>query len=223
MSEQPRRSRAIDIEDKVKRRSDIERAAAELLIQDTDTLPSVSDIARAAGLAKGTLYLYFDTKETIYFAILARHYCTLLAALDEFFNNDKQTADPIDAAVGLIADFVRLNPDFMPLACQSAAVLERKVDEEVIVEFKSRLLTDMERVSISICRRIAGLTEADCVQLLIQTHAMLLGLWQMQHLPAEVNCILRSRGLAALIPEFDSGIRRALRQLWQGALLVRAG
>ncbi|MAM89358.1 TetR family transcriptional regulator [Allohahella sp. A8] len=223
MSAQPRRSRAIDIEDKVKRRSDIERAAAELLKQDIDALPSVSDIAKAAGLAKGTLYLYFETKEAIYFSILARHYCTLLASLDSFFRNDRQSANPIDEAVGLIADFVRLNPDFMPLACQSAAVLERKVDEEVIVEFKSRLLTDMGQVSEAICRRIAGLTGADCVQLLIQTHAMLLGLWQMQHLPAEVNCILRSRGLAALIPDFDSGIRQALRQLWQGALLVRAG
>jgi AcrR family transcriptional regulator len=50
-------------------------AADELFAAAQDQLPSVSSIAEAAGLAKGTVYLNFETKEEIFAQLLLEGWC----------------------------------------------------------------------------------------------------------------------------------------------------
>ena len=63
------KQRAMLEEDKQLRRQAILAAAAALLAQHPERLPSVEDVARQSGLAKGTMYLYFRTREEIYLAV----------------------------------------------------------------------------------------------------------------------------------------------------------
>ena len=63
------KQRAMLDEDKQLRRQAILAAATALLMQRVERLASVEEVARQAGLAKGTLYLYFATKEEIYLAV----------------------------------------------------------------------------------------------------------------------------------------------------------
>src|ERR1700683_2270537 len=56
-------------EDSAKRRQIIAGAHAVFLAQGFDAA-SMSDIARAAGVSKGTLYVYFDNKEQLFEAIV---------------------------------------------------------------------------------------------------------------------------------------------------------
>lgn len=65
------------IVDKAKMQEDILNAAMGVFVEKGFHASSVSDIARAAGLAKGTLYLYFDSKEAMTTAIVDRHFATL--------------------------------------------------------------------------------------------------------------------------------------------------
>src|SRR6266568_3611424 len=69
-------------EDGAKRRQIIEGARRVFLTQGFDAA-SMGEIARAAGVSKGTLYVYFESKEEL-FAVVAREACktqaeTLLA------------------------------------------------------------------------------------------------------------------------------------------------
>src|SRR6478609_11225645 len=63
------KQRAILDEDKQLRRQAILAAAATELLQHPERLAAVEEVARQAGLAKGTMYLYFTTKEEIYLAL----------------------------------------------------------------------------------------------------------------------------------------------------------
>jgi len=54
--------------DNAKRRQIIEGARAVFLAQGFDAA-SMNDIARKAGVSKGTLYVYFDSKEALFVAI----------------------------------------------------------------------------------------------------------------------------------------------------------
>src|SRR5437879_13485868 len=54
--------------DSAKRRQIIEGARAVFLAQGFDAA-SMNDIARKAGVSKGTLYVYFDSKEALFVAI----------------------------------------------------------------------------------------------------------------------------------------------------------
>jgi AcrR family transcriptional regulator len=56
-------------DDSAKRRQIIEGARSIFLAQGFDAA-SMSDIARAAGVSKGTLYVYFDNKEQLFAAIV---------------------------------------------------------------------------------------------------------------------------------------------------------
>jgi AcrR family transcriptional regulator len=56
-------------EDSAKRRQIIEGARGVFLAQGFDAA-SMNDIARAAGVSKGTLYVYFDNKEELFEAIV---------------------------------------------------------------------------------------------------------------------------------------------------------
>ncbi len=56
-------------EESVKRRQIIEGARAVFLAQGFDAA-SMNDIARAAGVSKGTLYVYFKHKEQLFEAIV---------------------------------------------------------------------------------------------------------------------------------------------------------
>ena len=57
--------------DKDLRRQAILQAAGRLFVAGGGELPSVAEVAVAAGLAKGTVYLYFGTKGAIFAAIFA--------------------------------------------------------------------------------------------------------------------------------------------------------
>ena len=72
------KQRALSLDDKATRRTDILSAARRLFLEDSRQLPSAARIAQAAGLAKGTVYLYFRTKEEIFISLLEEDFTGLL-------------------------------------------------------------------------------------------------------------------------------------------------
>ncbi|MHA0035273.1 TetR/AcrR family transcriptional regulator [Deinococcus sp. PESE-13] len=66
----PRPLRARSALEKTRRRDDILRAAERLWLSTPYADLSMNQVAREAKLAKGTLYLYFDTKEELFLALL---------------------------------------------------------------------------------------------------------------------------------------------------------
>jgi len=76
-------------EDSVKRRQIVEGARSIFLAQGFDAA-SMNDIARAAGVSKGTLYVYFTNKEQLFSAIVQSE-CTTHA--EHAFNFDPADHD----------------------------------------------------------------------------------------------------------------------------------
>ncbi|MDD3313044.1 TetR/AcrR family transcriptional regulator [Pseudodesulfovibrio sp.] len=56
-------------------------AAADLFARQPFHKVLLSDVARTAAVGKGTLYLYFNSKEDLYFAVLYREFDNLLTRL----------------------------------------------------------------------------------------------------------------------------------------------
>lgn len=78
-----------DTEDNAKRRQIIEGARAVFLARGFDAA-SMMDIAKAAGVSKGTLYVYFKDKDELFTAIV-REECSTQA--EEVFNFDPADHD----------------------------------------------------------------------------------------------------------------------------------
>lgn len=96
------------IVDRDKKRSDITRKAMEILAQRGFQATTIQEIATAAGIGKGTLYHYFNTKEEI-----------LLAVSEEIFSRMEQSLgvtllrldEPAERLEALIQECLQVTPE----------------------------------------------------------------------------------------------------------------
>jgi TetR/AcrR family transcriptional repressor of uid operon len=103
----------IDEEARAARRDQIIAAAAECFARAGYHSTTMADIAEAAGVSKGTPYLYFPSKEALFIALYEEWDCGLAAR--------------VDAAVGSLAEPARRSPRGM-LAAVAAAIAAHVLD-----------------------------------------------------------------------------------------------
>jgi AcrR family transcriptional regulator len=97
-----RRAPETAAEDNAKRRQVVEGARSIFLAKGFDAA-SMSDIARAAGVSKGTLYVYFDNKEQLFEAIVQQE---CLAHAEGVFDLDPDDHDVETALTRLGTGYV---------------------------------------------------------------------------------------------------------------------
>ncbi|OIQ52254.1 Fatty acid metabolism regulator protein [Pseudodesulfovibrio hydrargyri] len=74
--------------------------AAELFSRQPFHKVLLSDVARAAAVGKGTLYLYFKSKDDLYFAVLFREFSTLIDSMRRFL--DENALGPGEQLAGVV-------------------------------------------------------------------------------------------------------------------------
>ena len=130
----PRRARGAA--DKAARRQTILAAAGELFEEAGGELPSVDQVARRAGLAKGTVYLYFRAKEEMFLALLAQELGGWFQALTTIMQDDALVrAGAAAVSKSLVGDLAQRR-NMLRLAVQCHGTLERNVAEDAVLAFK---------------------------------------------------------------------------------------
>lgn len=219
MKQTPERTRAVDEQDKAARRQSLLDAAHALFLLEQPALPSVQSIATRAGLAKGTVYLYFCTKEAVFLSLLEDFYGQLLDQLQRELTASDELIDTLSET---ILAFTRKNPAFLPLAAMASSSLEANVDTRLVMRFKEMLYNKTQALSHVICEKIPQASLDHCSILLVHTHAHMLGLWQMQQMPAVVRDSLHQAKMELLAPSFDAALKIGLKSLWgEGASFSR--
>ncbi|MEW9899684.1 TetR family transcriptional regulator [Chitinivorax sp. PXF-14] len=213
------RFRAVAEEDKAARRQSILDAAMRLFLENSRELPSVIRIADASGLAKGTVYLYFRTKEEIFLALLDEGFHSLLDTAASLLATDGLSPEQlVDGFVDRYLAFFRSRPHFLRLAAMTNSVIEQNLDPPVAVEFKLGLVHALRRAGELAEQRLPGLASGDGGRLLLRVYALTLGLWQMLDWPENVRTLLADDQFQVLRPDFFDELDQALRQLLRGAL-----
>jgi AcrR family transcriptional regulator len=118
------------------RRLDILEAARGLLADKGFQGVTMNGLARRAGLAKGTLYLYFKTREEVF---LTLHSEATDRVIGRITSDDRTGQSPGDVARA-VARAARSDPLFFPLGAQLTAVIEQNVSAEALVEAKRRYM-----------------------------------------------------------------------------------
>src|SRR5438874_10954358 len=88
-----RRSARGQTEDRSKREERAERildAAAELMLRWGYNKTTIDDIARYAGVAKGTIYLHWKTREDLFTALMKREYIRLVEDVEQRSANEPE-------------------------------------------------------------------------------------------------------------------------------------
>jgi AcrR family transcriptional regulator len=87
------------------RREQILDSAAQVLAAKGLAAMTVADVVAGAGVAKGTFYLYFSSKEELVAALQARYTESLIARADAVLTGPGTHAERLDELVASVLDF----------------------------------------------------------------------------------------------------------------------
>ena len=195
-------------------------AARRLFLNAHGSLPSVAAIAADAGLAKGTLYLYFQSKKAVFAALLHAEWTRLLDAVDADFGDATGSAPEVAAQfVSRFTDYLDTRPLLLRLDALSYSILERNIDGNALRALKRDFAARLTR-SGAIVDRALALPSGRGLALLTRSYAMARGLWQSSDYPERLADLMREPEIEALAPAFAEELRQALTQYWRGALSV---
>ena len=212
---------ALTAEERLSRRAAL-LDAAERLYRDSGTVPTVSDIARAAGMAKGAVYLWFRTKDEIFVALLDANFGMLNTRLLTVIG----TLDPLPAmaAGSFAAKYVKLLgeiPDILPLALIPPSIFKENLPIESLSQFNRNLGAGLASAGELLERRFENLRPGQGTDLLFHTWALTVGLWHTLDLPEGLRKILDAPALSILHRRFYTELETAVTQLWRGAMSSR--
>jgi TetR/AcrR family transcriptional regulator len=182
------KKRAIQSEDKEKKRKQIVSSAKELFDEREFFAVKMEDVAHKAGLAKGTLYLYFATKEELFLAVAQddlelwfEHLHQVLAAHPDRSHVEPQ--NPYTLAKELtefLANSFTSHPKVPRDLSLIFNVLEHNVGADKLDVFKKFLVDRLEELCDRFAKAMNAHSDASWhLQLAIQ--ALILGAWQLAY------------------------------------------
>jgi len=171
--------RARSLEDKDRRRQDILLAGHAYLIEVGLEAFTMQQLADRAGLAKGTVYLYFETREAVLLALIE-------AKLDRW-------ADEMQNAVGkgsltdtvwltLLFQTVQLDPLLLPLLTRLDLLIEHNISTAALIAHKKRWHHVMV-AHAETAENCLGLSEDEAMEAVVSVGTFLLGVAQVDQGP----------------------------------------
>ena len=210
---------ALSEEERFSRRAALLDAALRLY-SEQETFPTVSNIAKAAGVAKGAVYLWFRSKEEIFVAILEDAFLELIARLlsiIEYLDPCPEFAP--DSFATQYAKLLAEVPDVVPLS----SVLNNMLKENLPIESFSRLDRNvgasLSKAGALLEQRFGCLLRSKGADLLLHTWTLTIGLWIMMDIPDEMKKVLDDPTLATFRNGFHTELKTAVAQLWRGAMI----
>jgi AcrR family transcriptional regulator len=208
------KQRARKEEDKQARRDAILAVAATMLGRREFNSITMAEVARRCGLAKGTLYLYFGSKEELFLAALERELAAWFDALGEQLARGGAT-DP-DGFGRVVARSLRERDTLTDLLTILHSVLERNIDPDAALAFKRVLKEKLVGGGAVLQRVLPQLQPGGGVRLLVRVHALVVGLRQMADPSPSVAEVLRRDELAVLRVDFEAELAASIAALIRG-------
>jgi len=214
------RTRAVLPEDKSERRASILRAAVELLKDAPQGAFSVEELAHRAGLAKGTVYLYFGTREEVLLAVHAERQQLLFDTLEKVLASPRVD---IRAVTRTVTRFLRAHPEFLPLAANCRGMLETNIRAEAALAYKQAIGARLVQIGARMEVLFPALAKGQGIGLLMASYGMMIGLWQIADPPACLASAMERPDMRIFNVDLEKQLGAALVCLWEGATMRREG
>jgi AcrR family transcriptional regulator len=213
--------RARSVRDKDLRRGHLVQAAAELFaLNDFDGV-TVANVARRAGVAKGTAYLYFSSKEAVFLELVQSELLDWEQDLQATLalmpppSGDGATLEFASA----IARTLSQRPTLCRLLVLLHSVIEPRLDLQTARLFKEFLRDFVARVGALFVVHVPGLELDSSVTLILQIHALVISVTQLAHPPPVIAAVLeQDPSLQRMCVAFEPFMAQTLATLLRGTL-----
>jgi AcrR family transcriptional regulator len=206
------RKRAVAPEDKTARRDAIVRAAEELSSRGAGF--SMEQLARRAGVAKGTVYLYFGTREEVLLAVHEKQTHELFDVVERSLAASAPTGESVVRA-GL--RYLRAHPEFYPLAGSCRGMLDTNVGTDAALAFKTGISGRLEKLGKRIEGLYPRLQDGEGAALLMNCYALIVGLWQQADVPVSLRSVMHRPEMQIFKIDLEKQLTVALLDLWDAA------
>jgi AcrR family transcriptional regulator len=214
--------RARGDEDKQERRIGILTTAWRMYTRDPSYAGfTMAALAKQVGLAKGTLYLYFRTKEELFLALLESGFDAWFDAIDARMDAAAGEWTPEDAAE-LVVRSVRGRETLARLLSIQPAIVEHNVEFQAALRFKRNVLRRAEATGARLERRLSWLRPGEGARFLVHLHALVIGVWQLAEPSPVVRRVMEAPELQPARVDFEDDLHFLVAAVLRG-MRARAG
>jgi AcrR family transcriptional regulator len=193
MPQKLQKQRARSADDKELRKKAIVEAARRAIARRPVAGLTVAEMGRAAGLAKGSVFRYFPTREELILAVYEEELGELFAALAPKIEAESRLTS--ERLASLFVAEVAARPVFLQLSVVVHSVLEHRVSLEAAMRFKKVLAMHLFGAGILLESRLPKLRPGEGARLILRAHALLIGFWQLCDFPPVVEEAISRTGL----------------------------
>lgn len=191
-------------------------AAATLFRMTPVAEISLAAIADQAGLAKGSIYRYFSTKEEVLLAVLGRELSGWFEEVNARLKALEGQGDP-DAVASSLVESLQTRPLMTELLARLNNVLEHNLSFETGRTFKEVTHQQLEQTGRLLEQALPTLAPGDGLHFFLWLQALVTGLWPQAYPVPAMSAVLELPFAAPLriqfLPEFDRMARLLLRGL----------
>ncbi len=188
--------RATNDQQKEARREAILKAARALFLESGFFDVNMASIAKRSGLAKGTVYLYFQTKEEIFLTLSTEEFENWLDMFDEELINAGDNLE-IETFLVVLKRVMHQRDVMKRLVSLLHLVLEKNISFEEAFAFKMNLKKRSEKTSELIEKALPFLKSGQGIDVLTTHHCLMVGFGQMSDPSPVLSKVLEHPELAA--------------------------
>lgn len=207
--------RAVREDQKLRRREAFLDVAWRLFEEKPFSEITVGEVAGEAGLAKGTIYLYFASKEEVFLGALERQLGAWFDYLDGRLEGMGGGCE-VPEVVALLCGSLEERPALARALAVMHGVFEQNVGLEAMTRFKQALLSRLTRTGVLLEGCLPGLGGGDGLKALLRAHALIVGLWQLADPPAASRQVIEERGMEGFRVDFAREFPESMEALLRG-------
>lgn len=208
-------NRAMTEAQKEARRADILRVALHRFTLTPYQELSMAATAEEAGVAKGTLYLYFKSKEEMFLSIYTDQLDGWLDELDRRLAEAGGEAS-IARLVGAIGESLGSRTQLLQLTAILHTVLEQNVDYAAAKRFKTWLKERVLKTGALMEKHLPFLKPGQGARLLMQIDALVIGFQHMAEPSGVMRQVLAEPDMALFRVDLEKSLLDSLRTLLMG-------
>ncbi len=175
----------------------------------------MNEIARQVGIAKGTVYLYFRTKEALFLDLQTEAYRSWFAEVKAIWHHQagKQS---VEAVVDTLSQTLLNRPVFIRLIAIMHTVLEHNVDLGTAVAFKRMLRAELLETGALLEARLPFLEAGTGADVLQYVQVLVIGLQHLSEPAPVIRQALVFPDLQVFRVDFEKHFRTLLSAMLYG-------
>lgn len=210
-------ARARTADEKADRSAALVTAARELFSGEEYSAVSVQEIARRAGVAKGTVFLYFPTKEALGLAVVGELLGEWSAELAERLGALERPASPSTVAAAARRS-LEGRGDLLRLLGLLSGLLEANGGSEAVAAFRREMLRSAATLGTQLEAALPFLRRGEGLEVVLTLHALMIGIHHMA--PGRRDGALDGQEMAPFRVDVAGAVGRTLRVQLEGARTV---